>query len=101
VEFTEAATRRNFVPDAQIVEQVFQMPAPEEGAVELAVVESSDGYAVVELQSVADGELGATTPGELQFRRQIANAAASAEWRGFMQQLRESARVKVFEERLR
>lgn len=101
VEFTEAATRRHFVPDARIVEQVFQMPAPEEGAVALAVVESSDGYAVVELQSVADGELGGTTPGELQFRRQIANAAASAEWRGFMQQLRESARVKVFEERLR
>lgn len=101
VEFTEAATRRNFVPDARIVEQVFQMPAPAEGAVELAVVESSDGYAVVELQSVEDGELDDTTSAELQFRRQIANAAASAEWQGFMLRLRESARVRVFEDRLR
>lgn len=101
VTLTESANRQNFVPDRRVVEQVFQLPAPAEGSVEMAVVEATDGYAMVELQSVRDGSLeqGATLS-EQQYRRQIANAAASIEAEGFMRQLRNAARVEVFEDRL-
>jgi peptidyl-prolyl cis-trans isomerase D len=101
VTLTEEANRRNFVPDRKVVEEVFQRPAPAEGAMSLQVVEASDGFAVVELQSVRAGSLeeGAALS-EQQYRRQLANAAASAEARGFMRQLRNAARVEVFEDRL-
>jgi peptidyl-prolyl cis-trans isomerase D len=101
VTLTEEANRRNFVPDRKVVEEVFQIPAPAEGAMSLQVVEASDGFAVVELQSVRAGSLeeGAALS-EQQYRRQLANAAASAEARGFMRQLRNAARVEVFEDRL-
>lgn len=101
VTVTEEANRRNFVPDRKVVEEVFQMPAPAEGAVILQVVEASDGFAVVELQSVREGSLeeGAALS-EQQYRRQLANAAASAEAQGFMRQLRNAARVEIFEDRL-
>ncbi|NND45764.1 MAG: hypothetical protein HKN58_10605 [Xanthomonadales bacterium] len=101
VRLTESANRQNFVPDRTVVENVFDMAPPPEGEVSYAVVEASNGYAVVALQSVRDGSLeaGAALSAE-QYRRQIANAAASIEADGFMRQLRDAARIEVFEDRL-
>lgn len=101
VSLTESANRQNFVPDRTVVERVFDMAPPPEGEVSYTVVEASNGYAVVALQSVRDGSLeaGAALSGE-QYRRQIANAAASIEADGFMRQLRNAARIEVFEDRL-
>jgi peptidyl-prolyl cis-trans isomerase D len=101
VTLTESANRQNFVPDRTIVQAVFKLPAPAEGAARLAVVEASNGYALVELLSVRDGSLEAGAAlSKQQYRRQIANAAASIEADAFMRHLRKEARIEVFEERL-
>ncbi|MDX1459686.1 MAG: SurA N-terminal domain-containing protein [Xanthomonadales bacterium] len=101
VQASDGIKRRSFVPDTVLVGQVFDLPAPETESAERAVLETSTGFAVVELTSVKDGSLDdPSQPGGGQFRRQIANAVASVEARGFMEQLRERAVVEVFEERL-
>ena len=99
---TQLATRRNFVPDRTVVEEVFRLKAPAEGETLSTVVKAGTGYAVVVLDSVTPGSLeqGATL-NELQYKRQIANAAASIEATGLLRQLRESASVEIYEDQLR
>lgn len=98
---TTGAVRRNFVPDRAVVLEVFKLPPPEAGQTRAAVVEASNGYALVVLENVEEGSMDVNAgQSEEQYRRQIANAAASIEARGFMAQLRDSARVEVFEDRL-
>ncbi|NNL94648.1 MAG: hypothetical protein HKO64_03415 [Xanthomonadales bacterium] len=97
----EAVTRRSFVPDPTLVQNVFGLAAPPADTTGRALLETSTGFAVVELYDVTDGSL-AQAPGSAsqQYRRQIANATASIEARGFMEQLRLAAQVEVFEEQL-
>jgi peptidyl-prolyl cis-trans isomerase D len=99
---TEAAVRRNFVPDRTVVEEVFRLDAPAPGERLARVVNADSGYALVVLESVTAGSLeqGATL-NEQQYRRQIANAAASIEFTGLMRQLREAADIQIYEDRLR
>lgn len=99
---TEAATRTNFVPDRTVINEVFTLELPEDGSPLSTVVEASNGYALVVLEGVTPGAL---EPGqalnEQQYRRQISNAAATLEFTGMMKQLRNSATIEVFEDRLR
>lgn len=97
----ESVRRRSFVPDPTLVQNVFGLPVPSADSVMKDVLETSTGFAVVELYQVTDGSV-ADAPGSPaeQYRRQIANATASVEATGFMEQLRASARVEVFEEQL-
>jgi peptidyl-prolyl cis-trans isomerase D len=98
----EAATRRDAEPDGRVVQEIFRLAAPEEGATVRAVVEASNGFALVELQAVTSGSLP-ETPGQLglSYRRQLANAAASVEALAMVRQLRDQATVEVYEDNLR
>ncbi len=102
VSVTEAATRRNFVPDRTVIEEIFRLDVPAEGETLTSIVNAQDGYALVVLESVNDRSLeeGAAL-NEQQYRRQIANAAASIEFTGLVRQLRDSANIEVYEQRLR
>ena len=99
---TQLATRRNLVPDRTVVEEVFRLKAPAEGETLSMVVKAQNGYALVVLESVTPGSLEqGSLFNELQYKRQIANAAASIETIGLMRQLRETASVEVYAERLK
>ena len=99
---TEAAKRQSFVPDFTVVENVFHLDAPTDGEVLSTVVDSLNGYALVVLDNVTSGSLeeGAVL-NEQQYKRQIANSAASIEVTGLLRQLRDAADVEIFEDRLR
>ncbi|NIP16828.1 MAG: hypothetical protein GWM87_00680 [Xanthomonadales bacterium] len=98
----EAANRRSVQPDAVVVQELFRLPDPGGDAPLHRVVDAEGGFALVELLGVTDGSV---SPGEEALRqmygRQVANAAASAESRAILRQLRDSARIDVFEDRLR
>jgi peptidyl-prolyl cis-trans isomerase D len=98
---TEAAARWNFVPDRTVVIEVFSLDLPEDGSALSTVVEASNGYALVVLESITPGAL---EPGqevnERQYRRQISNAAATLEFTGMMKQLRRNSDIEVFVDRL-
>jgi peptidyl-prolyl cis-trans isomerase D len=99
---TEAAARRDLVPDRTVVEEIFRLDAPAEGESLARVVRADNGYALVILESVTAGTLEAgAVINEQQYRRQIANAAASIEVTGMMRQLRDLATIEVYEERLK
>jgi peptidyl-prolyl cis-trans isomerase D len=99
---SEAATRRDFVPDRTVIEEVFRLESPAAGETLSTVVPAQNGFALVILESVTEGSLEqGTAINEQQYRRQIANAAASIEITGLLRQLRDSSRVEVFEDRLR
>jgi peptidyl-prolyl cis-trans isomerase D len=95
------ARRQGSPLPAQLVARVFRMAPPDGEAARLEVLELADGYAVVSLASVKDGEL---TDDDLlrqqNFRRRIANSTASAEAYGFLRQLRSQSEIEVFEDRL-
>jgi hypothetical protein len=66
-----------------------------------AVVELTDSYAVVQLDSVTQGELSEEDALRKQaYQRRIATASASTETLGFVQMLRDQSTIVVFEERL-
>jgi len=98
-----ASTKRSTqVPDAMLVEEVFRMSAPAEGESVDQVLPTSEGFAVVELTEVKAGEI---TDEMAPFMRQqvervIANSNASQETTALMRQLRLTADVEVFEERI-
>lgn len=97
----EAASRGSADPDERVVRGVFGLPAPAPAHPVTAVLEADDGYAVVGLEGLTPGHLDLDSPLQAQqYRRQIANAAATIEALAFMRQLREAARIEVFEDRL-
>jgi len=97
----DAATRNDATLAAQLREQVFLMPAPTGDEPELSVIELEDGYAVVQLEAVTDGELSEEDALRRQaYSRRIANGSANAEALGFVRMLREQSTIQVFEERL-
>ena len=96
-----AALRTSPDIDADLRSGLFLMPAPAEGGVETDVVEMSDGYAVVRLESVTEGELAEDDVARRQmYARRIASASASEEMIGFVQLLREQSKIEVYEDRL-
>lgn len=97
----EAVKRTAFVPDNQLVKEVFLLPEPLEGDVIEAVLPSSNGFAVVQLDSVEQGKLeGINSPLEQQYERIVSNASASQETSALMSQLRALAKIEVFEDRI-
>ena len=97
----ESIKRNSFVPDNQLVKEVFLLPVPLEGEMIEAVLSSSNGFAVVQLDSVVQGQLeGDNSPLQQQYERTISNANASQENSALMGQLRASAKVEVYEDRI-
>jgi hypothetical protein len=77
------------------------MQRPEGEAPRIARVSLANGYAVLVLESVADGQLKEDDLiRRQQYRERIAGATASAEASGFLRQLRKQSEIEVFEDRL-
>jgi peptidyl-prolyl cis-trans isomerase D len=97
----ELVKRNAIEPDATLVQEVFRLQAPVGDESVKAVLPSSDGFAVIELDSVVAGELDAGSPfARQQYERIIANGNASLEAFALIRQLRATAEVEVFEERI-
>jgi peptidyl-prolyl cis-trans isomerase D len=97
----EAALRTSPEINAQLREQVFLLQGPGDDGPVRVVVELADSYAVVQLDSVTQGELSEEDPLRKQaYQRRIANASASTETLGFVRMLRDQSTIVVFEERL-
>ena len=97
----EASGRRAANPDRVVVQEVFKLQMPAEGAMAPVVVDAQDGFAMVLLQDVTDGELDASALiARQQYERQVANAAASAEALALVEQLRSGANIEIFEDAL-
>jgi peptidyl-prolyl cis-trans isomerase D len=95
----DAIKRSSFVPDATLVKEVFRLPSPDEGSTVQTVLPTTDGFAVVELETVVQGELtGEALLARQQFERAIANASASQETTALLAQLRANAEIEVFED---
>jgi len=98
----EAIRRNSFVPDATLVQEVFRLQAPAEDSPVQVVLPTAAGFAVVELDSVVAGELGGNVLlAQQQYERVLANNSASQESFALMRQLRASAAVEVFEDRIK
>lgn len=98
----EAIKRNSIVPDVTLVQEVFRLQAPAEGSPVQTVLPTTAGFAVVELESVIAGELdGDVLLAQQQYERVLANTSASHEASALMRQLRASAVVEVFEDRIK
>ena len=98
----EAINRNSFVPDATLVKEVFRLPTPAENEKIQSVLPTTNGFAVVELESVVPGLLeGDALLAQQQYERVIANGSASQETSALMQQLRASADIEIFEDRIK
>ncbi len=98
----DAVKRNSAVPDAKLVEEIFRLPAPAEGEAVDAVLPTTGGFAVVQLESVVQGELESGPAfAKQQYERVIANGNASLENAALMRQLRASAKIEVFEDRIK
>ena len=80
---------------------LFLMDAPGEDGPVNRVLKLSDGYAVVELQSVTDGVLSEEDVLKAQsYKRRISTATGSGETLSFIRMLRSQSEIRVFEERM-
>ncbi len=95
-----AVKRGSPIPDTMLVQEIFRLPAPLEGEAVEVVLPTSNGFAVVQLESVVQGELEAEALMAQQYERVISNGSASLENSALMRQLRSSAKVEVFEDRI-
>jgi peptidyl-prolyl cis-trans isomerase D len=101
LETVAAAGRQSLAPDPLVVQNIFKLPRPEEGAPELHVVEGMNGYSLVSLQSVTDGEVPEDAPlAARQARAMMGTINASVESWALVRQLRDNADVQIFEENL-
>jgi peptidyl-prolyl cis-trans isomerase D len=97
----EAATRNSPAVRNDLLQDLFLMKAPGEDGPVNEVLKLSDGYAVVQLQSVTDGVLSEEDALKSQsYNRRISNATGSNEAYSFMRMLRSQSEVTVFEDRL-
>ncbi len=97
----ELVKRNASVPDATLVQEVFRLQAPTDDARTQAVLPTTNGFAVVDLDLVVPGELRSGSPLERQqYERVIANGAASHEAFALVRQLRAAAEIEVFEDRI-
>ncbi len=101
LETVEAAGRQSLAPDPIVVQNVFKLPRPEGETPALHVVEGMNGYSLVSLQSVVDGEVADDAPlASRQARAMMGTINASVESWALVRQLREGADVQIFEENL-
>jgi len=103
LEFSEhkSIQRNALVPDAALVEEIFRLPAPAENEPVQAVLPSSNGFAVVELEAVVNGKLDAgAVLAKQQYQRLLANGRASQEAFALIRQLRAAADITIHEQRI-
>ena len=92
----EATKRNNFEINRMLLTKVFSLPRPMEGKEVIEVVETSDGYSVVSLQSVTDGSLADLSEQELSgIKNQLEYQFAQTEMSNFEQSVVEAAKVKI------
>jgi peptidyl-prolyl cis-trans isomerase D len=97
----QAALRTGTEVDARLLAKVFLLEKPDDSGPVTAVVELDDGYAVVQLNGVTDGELNPEDALRDQaYAQRIATSAASSETIGFLRMLRAQSTIEVFEDRL-
>jgi len=97
----EAVNRNSVVPDAMLVQEIFRLATPLEGSPVEAVLPTTQGFAVVQLESVVQGKRDSgTLMVQQQYERVIANGNASQENAALMRQLRTAAKIEVFEDRI-
>lgn len=93
--------RRSALPDPLTVVEVFSLPRPAPDESLLQVVESFPGYSLVELQSVTDGAVdGSQLIQGRQARMMMGTVNAGVESWALIRQLREQAKVEIFEDNL-
>ena len=98
----ESIRRNTSVPDVELVQGIFRLGAPAEGAPIQVVLQTLNGFAVVEMDSVVDGVLeGDALMAKPQYERVIANISASQEASAIMRQLRSSSEVEIYEDRIK
>jgi peptidyl-prolyl cis-trans isomerase D len=98
----DAVTRSSQQPDTQLVQEVFRLSIPAEGEAVNAVLPTTVGFAVVQLESVVQGDLESGPAfAQQQYERVIANGNASLETSALMRQLRDTAEIEVFEDRIK
>jgi len=98
----ELVNRNAFAPDATLVKEIFRLPEPAGDAGVEAVLPTSGGYAVVQLVTVEQGSLDNNVQvNRQQYERVIANGNASLENAALLAQLRATARIEVFEDRIK
>lgn len=97
----ELLKRNALQPDNKLVTELFQLQAPQDGQTVQVVLPSTDGFAVIELESVIDGvaEEGAALA-QQQYARILANGRASQEAISLMRRLRDEADITVLEDRI-
>jgi peptidyl-prolyl cis-trans isomerase D len=87
--------------DAQLREQVFLLQWPDDTGPARAVVELGESYAVIQLDSVTQGELSEEDALRKQaYQRRISNSSANTETLGFVRMLREQSTIVINEDRL-
>jgi len=97
----EAATRTSAEVPSDLRNHLFRMPSPPAGEPEYEVVELSNGYAVVRLDNVIDGELNEEEALKQEnYKRRLDNSTASAEIYAFLRMLRSQSEIQVYEDRL-
>ena len=97
----EAATRNGVDVRGDLRKSLFLMDAPGADGPMNQVLKLSDGYAVVQLQSVTDGVLAEEDVLKSQnYKRRISNATGNSEALSFMRMLRSQSEIQVFEDRL-
>jgi len=97
----EAARRTSADIQADLRAKLFLMDSPGENDPLLEVLELSDGFAVVRLESVTDGVLSEEDALLARsYNRRISNATASTETFAFLRMLRSQSQIEIFEDRL-
>ena len=96
----EAATRTDPGIDARLRKEVFLLQGPGDDGPAKALVELDEGFAVIQLDSVIQGELSEEDALRKQaYNRRISNASASTETLGFLAMLREQSSIEIYEDR--
>jgi len=98
----ELVKRSASAPDALLVTEIFRLPQPAGDARVEAVLPATNGFAVVQLESVVQGSIeNDALMTRQQYERVIANGNASQENSALMAQLRTNAKVEVYEDRIK
>ena len=101
VEELDSVGRGSAVPDPLTVTEVFKLPRPYTDEPLLRVVESDAGFSLIALYAVTDGELDANQlMGVRQARTMMGTINSGVESWALLRQLREQAKVEIFEENL-
>lgn len=97
----DSAQRTSKELPASLISKVFQLRSPEGDKPVDSVVPMADGYAVVQLEKVVDGEVSDDDLAKVKsYRARISNSTASAEALAFIRMLRKQSEIEVFEDRL-